>query len=111
MSALSYTSGLSIIAVLIILISVCIAAPKYEDEEKHDSPSIIQPSFFQAIGTMSFAFVGHQCSFIVHNSLEGANKAKWNTVSKISMGLTLILSLILSLTGYLCFRDTVEDNV
>ena len=111
MSALSSTSGLSITAVLIIVACVCIMAPIESDDVDKDEPlSFIRAGFFQAIGTMSFAFVCHHNSFIVYNSLENANTARWKTVSQMSVGISVVLSLILSVTAYLCFRDTIESN-
>ena len=62
MSALSHTSGISITAVLVIVFTVCIEAPLKMNSGNVDTnkgPSFIRYGFFEAIGTMSFAFVCH----------------------------------------------------
>lgn len=60
---------------------------------------------------MSFAFVCHHSSFIVRNSLFNANARRWAIVTHSSVGLSLFLSLVLSIVSYLAFRDTVESDV
>merc|ERR550539_1524241 len=72
--------------------------------------SFIRIGFFQAIGTMSFAFVCHHNSFIVYNSLKNNSAARWKIVSQMSVGISVVLSLILSVVAYLCFRDTIQSN-
>ena len=63
MSALSHTSGISITAVLVIVSTICIEAPLRSENVNHDKPiPIIRSGFFEAIGTMSFAFV---CRYVI----------------------------------------------
>jgi len=113
MSALSSTSGISITAVLVIVGCVCIMSPSQSaDEVDHSEPiPFIRAKFFEAIGTMSFAFVCHHNSFIVYNSLKDANQARWKVVSQVSVGMSVVLSLILSVTGYLYWRDITAADI
>eukprot|EP01084_Bolivina_argentea_P004693 8903_1 len=112
MSALSWTSGISIVAVVIIVTCVCIEAPLNCSHIDHNQPiPFIQFGFFSAIGTMSFAFVCHHNSFIVYNSLQNANKLRWKIVSNSSVAISVILSLILSIIGYLSFRDETFSDI
>jgi len=112
-SALSKVSRLSIAAVIVVVVSVCVMAPTSESDyvDKSESVSFFRISFPEAIGSMSFAFVCHHCSFIVYNSLQNADKARWRLVSQSSIGLSAMLCLILSVTGYLYFRDDVQSDI
>ena len=111
-STLSCTSCLSIIAVIVVVIIICILAPTYSHHSSNHEPlTFIRHDFFQAIGTMSYAFISHDCAFIMYNSLSNANSSRWKSVSRMSVGTALVLSLILSVTGYMYLRDIVHDNI
>ena len=63
MSTLSLTSSLSVLAVVVICITVSILAPKESEQIDHSEPlRFINVGVWQAIGTMSFAFVFHHSS-------------------------------------------------
>jgi len=62
---LSRASGLALIGMLIIVISVLIEGPHVPPELKGTQEgkfSIVEPGIFQAIGVISFAFGGSLCS-------------------------------------------------
>ena len=52
----------------------------------------------------------HHNSFIVYNSLKNASKERWRIVSHGSVGISVVLSMILSIVVYLSFRDSTESD-
>ena len=46
----------------------------------------------------------------MYNSLKDANKERWRIVSNGSVGISVILSLILSIVVYLSFRETTNSD-
>ena len=112
-ASLSITSFLSLTAVFFIILSVIIEAPSTasKDDINYNNLSFIRSTWFAGAGTMAFAFVCHHSTFIVYNSLYQSNMKQWKIVSNISVGLALLLSLVLSLAGYLAFRDNVESDI
>ena len=111
MSTLAWTSTISMTAITIIVITICISAPfKSNDIDHSQSIPFIRIGFFEGVGTMSFAFVCHHNSFIIYNSLKNATKERWKIVSNGSVSLSVSLSLLLSIIAYLSFRDEIESD-
>merc|ERR550525_2226029 len=117
---LSSTSGLSITALFIIVVTFVWGADHdvepVEDVhgQKEDPPleqSVIWTDFFQQVGVMLFAFCCNEFSFITYNSLRNANAKRWSKVSQSSVGIALAMSLVLSVTGYVWFNHTVQWDI
>jgi len=68
---------------------------------------------FRAFGAMCFAYVCHHSSFIVRNSMieSGVEAKQWDLVTHISIGVATILSITLSLSGYLGFQACTRSNI
>ncbi|KAJ3120241.1 hypothetical protein HK098_004765 [Nowakowskiella sp. JEL0407] len=113
-SALAKTSLLSLVAIVYILIAVAIRSPQMgadsvgKPEEKF---TVIGPGVFQAIGVISFAFVCHHNTFLIYGSLKTPTMDRMALVTHFSTGLSLLLCLILAITGYLTFTDKTQGNV
>ena len=63
---------------------------------------------FGGLGAMSFAFVCHHSTFIVHNSMMVQTEKEWATVSRISISIALLACMTLGLSGYLSFFEFVS---
>ena len=60
---------------------------------------------------MSFAFVCHHSTFIVHNSMMVQTEKEWATVSRISISIALLACMTLGLSGYLSFFEFAQADV
>lgn len=93
LSSLSWTSMLSIGADIALVLIVLIAAPSASVEEgiRHNEISILNPSVFVGIGTMSFAFVCQHNSFIVFRTLKERTVKNWERVAKGSIFFSFLM--------------------
>jgi len=117
MSSLSKSSSLSIFADTILVLIILFAGPQAAKEENivfedsNDSFTLMRPTIFAGLGTMSFAFVCQHSTFIVYKSLTKPTAPRWNKVVNISLGTALILCLTMGVSGYLSFLDETEADI
>lgn len=117
MSGLARTSLMSLMAVGWIVFVVVArsftgvgeARVPVTDEEEHIS--IVSKNFFPAIGILAFAFVCHHSSFIVYNSLRDNTRRRWEKTTNISIAVSVCACLLLSITGFLTFRNLTQGNL
>ncbi|KAI8814266.1 AAAP amino acid permease [Cladochytrium replicatum] len=112
-TALSKTSLVSLVAILLITIAVCVRGPQLPAESKGTSGgmTVINGGLFQAIGVISFAFVCHHNTFLIYGSLHKPTIDRMAVVTHLSTGASLILCLVLALSGYLVFTDKTQANI
>lgn len=116
MSSLAWTSFLSILADVVMIIFVIIAGPSSANEQNtkfhvKTDLNIINYQLFLGIGTFSFAFVCQHNTFLVYQTLAKQNLSNWSTVAHISLTIAVTLCLILGLSGYLCFGQYTEGDI
>ena len=118
MSMLAWSSLLSVGAD--VLISIIVAATaSWEAESQNitaatevDPPyAVFRPSFAGGVGAISFAFVCHHSSFIVHNTLKNPTKHRWAIVTHTSIVMAFSLCVLLATTGYGAFLSKTEGDV
>jgi sodium-coupled neutral amino acid transporter 11 len=82
-SALSWTSLLSIIADIALILIVVACAPAVAKSEgiRTGQVTVYSPSVFAGVGAMSFAFVCQHNSFIVFRSLKESTIDNWKKVT------------------------------
>ncbi|KAJ3570373.1 hypothetical protein NP233_g4458 [Leucocoprinus birnbaumii] len=111
---LARASGLALIGMFIIVISVLVEGPHVTDELKGDPSqkwSIIGPGIFQAIGVISFAFVCHHNSLLIYGSLRTPTLDRFAKVTHVSTFLSLISCTTLAVSAYLVFTDKTQGNI
>ena len=126
MSKLSFSSGLSVLADVFLVIIVVARAPtaatpglvaaNISDSADAGSGSLFSfanPNLFGGIGAISFAYVCQHSSFIVHNTLTPgpARQSRWNKVTHISIGVALFLCLVLAIGGYVTFGESTQADI
>ena len=113
MSSLAWSSSLSIISVLVIVIIVCIEAPKRNPDEVlyRTAYTFAEKKAVSGVGAMAFAFVCHHSSFIVYNSLKDATTKRWSIVTHASLGISLGLCVLLAVSGYLNFQTDTKGDI
>jgi len=129
---LSRASGLALLGMTIIVISVLVEAPRVAPDLKGSQEgkfSIIDTGIFQAIGVISFAFgthyfhsfpkitnvisnvVCHHNSLLIYGSLRTPTLDRFAKVTHISTLLSLIACMVLAIPGYLVFTDKTQGNI
>lgn len=111
---LSRASGLALLSMLIIVISVIIQGPHVPQELKGDPSkrlTIIGPGVFQAIGVISFAFVCHHNSLLIYGSLQKPTIDRFARVTHISTAISLVACCTLAISAFWNFTDKTQGNV
>ena len=115
LSSLSRTSSLSVVSDLILVLIIVSNSFNEGAREGIDTDiegsSIISPNIFAGIGTISFAFVCQHNSFLVFKSLKNPTIENWRYVAHISVGISLGLSLLLGILGYLSFKEATKGDI
>jgi len=113
MSSLSYTSGLSILAVVVIVFAVAIQGPSEAKDQgvEHHAGEFFHNEWFAGLGGMSFAFVCQHSSFLVFNSMKERTLEQWNIVSFWSIFVSYVMCMVMAIAGFLSFDSTVEGDV
>ncbi|XP_072468281.1 putative sodium-coupled neutral amino acid transporter 11 isoform X2 [Notamacropus eugenii] len=70
-----------------------------------------KPNAVQAVGIMSFAFICHHNSFLVYGSLEEPTVAKWSRVIHVSVVISVFISLLFAISGYLTFTGNTQGDL
>lgn len=89
----------------IIIVTVLVEGPSLPAELKGtETPfTIIDSGFFEAVGVISFAYVCHHNTLLIYGSLVTPTIDRWNKVTHISMGISVIASLVMATSGYFIF--------
>ncbi|KAJ7579259.1 amino acid transporter [Mycena floridula] len=111
---LSRASGLALIGMIIIVVSVLVEGQHVTEELKGDPSqrfSIIRPGVFQAIGVISFAFVCHHNSLLIYGSLRTPTMDRFATVTHISTAMSLVACCTLAISAFLVFTNKTQGNI
>ncbi|KAF9452403.1 AAAP amino acid permease [Macrolepiota fuliginosa MF-IS2] len=111
---LARASGLALIGMFIIVISVLVEGPHVPNELKGDPSqkwSVVGPGVFQAIGVISFAFVCHHNSLLIYGSLRTPTLDRFTKVTHVSTFISLVCCATLAVAAYVVFTDKTEGNI
>lgn len=111
---LSRASGLALLSMLIIVISVLIEGPHVSEELKGDPSkrlTFISPGVFQAIGVISFAFVCHHNSLLIYGSLRTPTLDRFARVTHISTVISFFACSTLAISAFWTFTDKTQGNI
>ncbi|KAF8332651.1 transmembrane amino acid transporter protein-domain-containing protein [Cantharellus anzutake] len=113
-SKLARASGLALVGMLIIVVSV-VTEGEYVTSDLKGDPSkrftFFGSEIFQAIGVISFAFVCHHNSLLIYGSLQTPTLDRFSAVTHISTFVSLLFCMLLGLSGYLVFTDKTRGNI
>ncbi|KAI8147868.1 transmembrane amino acid transporter protein-domain-containing protein [Fennellomyces sp. T-0311] len=113
-SKLAKTSGLALIAIVVIIVSVIIEGPKMPADIR-GSPdqrfSFANGEVVQAVAVISFAFVCHHNSFLIFGSLKQPSLNRFATVTHMSMVIAFVTCMLLAVSGYVVFTDKTAGNI
>ncbi|EJU04391.1 AAAP amino acid permease [Dacryopinax primogenitus] len=116
---LARASALALAGMLLILISVVVESIKVEEDSKladlrgSDAArwTIIQPRIAEAIGVISFAFVCHHNSLLIYGSLSTPTMDRFDRVTHVATGVSIVACLVMGLSGFLTFTDRTQGNI
>ncbi|WVQ71891.1 hypothetical protein IAR50_001433 [Cryptococcus sp. DSM 104548] len=111
---LSKSSGFALISMGVIVLSVVFRSVAVDTSLRGDSLdtfSLIKPGVFQAIGVISFAYACHHNSNYIYRSIHVPTLDRFNTVTHISTGVSLVACLLVAVTGYVTFTDKTQGNI
>lgn len=115
LSTLSWTSLLSIVAdvvIILIVLVACITVSNYQDQHFQVSDtSEVNDSLFEGIGTMSFAFVCQHNSFMVFRSLAQPTAQAWRKVAHLSISFACFVCVSFGLIGFFTFYPYVKGDL
>ncbi|OJT12294.1 Vacuolar amino acid transporter 2 [Trametes pubescens] len=111
---LSRASGLALVGMIIIVVSVLIEGPNVTPDLKGDQSlrfTFLGDNVFRAIGVISFAFVCHHNSLLIYGSLRTPTLDRFNKVTHISTIISLVSCCTLAISAYLVFTDKTQGNI
>ena len=117
MASLAFTSVLSVIADVILVVFVICYSPipssmsyagGFGEVLKNDW---IHGSLFIGLGVLSDAMACQHSAFIVSGSLEDKTSRRWSMVTFRSLTTAAILCIVLGVTGYLGFLEDTQGNI
>ncbi|CAL8147928.1 unnamed protein product [Orchesella dallaii] len=106
---MSKVSFLSLVSIGIILLSIIIRLGSMDIKPTPDAWRTVNPGgIIQAIGVYAFAFMCHHNTFMIYGSMRNTSQEKWQKVTHISIGSSLVISLVFALVGYATFTGQVQ---
>eukprot|EP01135_Chromosphaera_perkinsii_P008854 Nk52_evm1s1489 gene=Nk52_evmTU1s1489 len=108
-------SGLSLLSVVFVVLTVTIEGAKIRNEDSFETPdgaySFADSRVFQAIGIISFAYVCHHNTFLLFDSLQDRTLNRFRRVVYISVGFSVAMSVWMATAGYVTFFDKTDANI
>jgi hypothetical protein len=111
---LSRASGLALVGMIIIVVSVFIERDNVTPDLKGDPSkrfTFVAPQIAQAIGVISFAFVCHHNSLLIYGSLQTPTLDRFAFVTHVSSAVSLIACFTLAVSAYVVFTNKTQGNV
>jgi sodium-coupled neutral amino acid transporter 11 len=117
MATLAFTSLLSVVADIILVIFIAAYSPiKSTVSEAGGFGTVlkndwINPTIFIGLGILSTAMACQHSAFIVSGSLANKTQARWAAVTFRSISAATILCAVMGICGYLGFLDQTQGNI
>ncbi|KAL4964788.1 putative amino acid transporter [Aspergillus stella-maris] len=110
---LAKASTLALISMAVIIIAVLTQGFRVPKESRGEVKSLllVNSGFFQAVGVISFAFVCHHNSLLIYGSLKKPTLDRFATVTHYSTGVSLLMCLLMGVSGFLFFGSETQGNV
>lgn len=116
-SSLAVTSGLSILADVVLVVVVLVHSPI--SETVADAGGFgqvlkdhwINNRVFVGLGILSMAMACQHSAFLISGTLEHKTSARWAQVTKLSLSVAGSLSMVFSIAGYLGYLDETQGDI
>ncbi|KAJ2782044.1 hypothetical protein H4R18_002506 [Coemansia javaensis] len=111
---LGKTSAFAVVAMCTIIVAVIVEGPRIDPALRADAGDPVRlgnTGVFQAVGIVTFAFVCHHNSFMIHGSLRKPTLNRYFDVIRIATVAAAAASLAIAVVGYVYFRDKTQGNI
>jgi len=110
MSGLEKASTLSV-GTVVIIISIVTAEYFTGDYKSDEKIAVADSHWLSGIGTLTFAFVCHDCAFLFYQTLEKPTSKRWSQLTFRGLSASMIINFILTIFGYLTFLEDTDPNI
>lgn len=116
-ASLSFTSLLSVVADVVLVALVVLYSPIQSTLEERGGfwnaikGNLVNENLFIGLGVLSSAMACQHSAFIMSNSLRRKTPKKWAMVTFRSISVSLFLTLLLGVAGYLAFLDETKGDI
>lgn len=116
-ASLSFTSLLSVVADIVLVGLVVFYSPVQSSLQENGGlwntikENWVNQNLFIGLGVLSSAMACQHSAFIMSNSLRRKTPRKWAMVTFRSIAISLFLSLLLGVAGYLAFLDETQGDI
>ncbi|CAK9101079.1 tRNA/tmRNA (uracil-C(5))-methyltransferase (tRNA (uracil(54)-C(5))-methyltransferase) (tRNA(m5U54)-methyltransferase) (RUMT) (tmRNA (uracil(341)-C(5))-methyltransferase) [Durusdinium trenchii] len=113
-------SVVTIVLVVLVIVTAAASGDNCPQREQHPDScpdlsqpwaTVVGPSPGTAFGIFAFGFVCHDTAFMFFNSLRAPTQARWKRVTRLSLGASVSICLLLAVPAYLAFRDQISQNI
>lgn len=102
----------SVLLILFIIICVCVRVPDFEHvRSTPDAWDFASYNFAQSIGIMTFAYMCHHNTFLIHESLENPTERRWKIVTHMSVVFAMAIMLVIGIVGYATFTGYTQGDL
>ncbi|ODV78808.1 vacuolar amino acid transporter 2 [Suhomyces tanzawaensis NRRL Y-17324] len=113
-SNLAKASGFALVGMLIIVVLTVTRAPFIDPALKGllTAPQwTVNYNIFQGILVISFALVCHHNTMFIYNSMKNASMDKFNRLTHIACGVSMVCCMAMGINGLLNFGDKTKGNI
>lgn len=115
-SSLAFASGIAFFAVVVLVFGVLIVGPSEANSQDlafdmNEDFTIVNKDVFRGIGVLSFHYVCQHSCLLIFKSLETPSMENVREVSRISLSVVLLFSLLIGIGGYIFFGQTTNGNI
>lgn len=93
-----------------LIITLAVLLQRSTPSPAANALSAVGPNLIGAIGIISFSFVCHHNTFLIRESLEVRSSRLFSVVTSISVGVSLLMSLLLAVPAYLHFGAQTDGK-
>lgn len=108
---LGKVASLSIGGNIVIALAVLLQRKSETSALLNDQFKFFGGGLVEAIGIISFSFVCHHNTFLIRESLETKSSRLFSVITTISVGFSLLVSLLLSIPAYIHFGCLTNANI
>lgn len=114
--ALERASGLALISMLIIVLTVVIRGPLLPQSLKSQITLFhpkwwLRTTIFKSISIISFALVCHHNTSFIYFSLRNKSIAKFNKLTYLSCIISMFICMMMGYFGFHVFKDKTKGNI
>lgn len=110
---LSKWAGLALLLIFFVVLVIIIRLPTMVTKvpPTPNAWSFANGHFTDALGIISFAYVCHHNTFMIHMSLENPTTARWGTVTHASIAAATVFTLLFGIVGYVSFTGYTQGDL